>query len=94
MAGSLSNAKLFFSLAADNICVAPQWRGFAAVSQGVAGFGSRKMGKSTKEDIERSVEKSWIPDPVTGYYRPANRAAEIDVAELREILLKQKIRSQ
>ncbi|MCL7050089.1 hypothetical protein MKW94_013983 [Papaver nudicaule] len=32
---------------------------------------------------------SWVPDPVTGYYRPENHADEIDVAELREMLLKQ-----
>ncbi|WP_215650847.1 hypothetical protein [Dorea formicigenerans] len=52
------------------------------------------MGKSGAEEMGRSAENSWVPDPVTGYYRPANRAAEIDVAELREMLLKNKIRSQ
>nr|XP_029118777.1 late embryogenesis abundant protein Lea5 isoform X2 [Elaeis guineensis] len=30
---------------------------------------------------------SWVPDPVTGYYRPGNRRAEVDAAELRETLL-------
>lgn len=31
----------------------------------------------------------WIPDPVTGYYRPENASNEIDVAELREVLIRQ-----
>ncbi|KAG0452538.1 hypothetical protein HPP92_025202 [Vanilla planifolia] len=31
---------------------------------------------------------AWVPDPATGYYRPANRLHEIDPAELRRILLK------
>lgn len=33
---------------------------------------------------------SWVPDPVTGYYRPANRGDEVDVAELRNIHLNRK----
>ncbi|CAO2839745.1 unnamed protein product [Amaranthus hypochondriacus] len=96
MARSLSNAYVFFSVLADTLAMASQRRGFAAASQGVAGLtrGSGKIVKSTQEEIGRSAENSWIPDPVTGYYRPANRAAEIDVAELREMLLKRKIRSQ
>ncbi|XP_057535937.1 late embryogenis abundant protein 41-like [Amaranthus tricolor] len=96
MARSLSNAYVFFFVLTDTLSMASQRRGFAAASQGVAGLarGSGKIGKSTQEEIGRSAENSWIPDPVTGYYRPANRAAEIDVAELREMLLKRKIRSQ
>ncbi|KNA14821.1 hypothetical protein SOVF_103990 [Spinacia oleracea] len=92
MARSLSNAKVFFNLVAENVSIASQRRGYAAASQGVAGIGGSEK-KLTKEEIGRSAEKSWIPDPVTGYYRPANRAVEIDVAELREIFLKQKITS-
>ena len=71
-------------------------RGYAAASEGVAGMGrgSGRMGKAAQEEMAQAAENSWIPDPVTGYYRPANRANEIDVAELREILLKQKVRSQ
>lgn len=33
---------------------------------------------------------SWIPDPVTGYYRPANGAVEVDAADLRATLLRPK----
>lgn len=28
-------------------------------------------------------DASWVPDPVTGHYRPANRAASADPADLR-----------
>lgn len=39
---------------------------------------------------ETTKTTSWIPDPVTGYYRPENHAKEIDAAELRMMLLKNK----
>ena len=64
-------------------------RGYAAASQGVASASHGVMGKKAGEE---SAKKSWVPDPVTGYYRPENRADEIDVAELREMLLNNKIR--
>lgn len=28
------------------------------------------------------VEKSWVPDLVTGFYRPTNRLVEMNTAEL------------
>lgn len=77
-------------------------RGYAAASQGVASSAvkggsvaaarnSNLLKKSGEEKVVGSSEKvSWVPDPVTGYYRPENRADEIDVAELRSILLKNK----
>ncbi|KAL0925568.1 hypothetical protein M5K25_003918 [Dendrobium thyrsiflorum] len=33
---------------------------------------------------------AWMPDPVTGYYGPANRQKEIDAAEMRGRLLSRK----
>lgn len=39
-----------------------------------------------------SNKTSWVPDPVTGYYRPETHAKEIDAAELRNMLLKYKPR--
>ncbi|MCL7040292.1 hypothetical protein MKW94_018010 [Papaver nudicaule] len=45
---------------------------------------SSPAGGAVTDDVS-----SWVPDPVTGYYRPENHADEIDVAELREMLLKQ-----
>nr|ADP23916.1 late embryogenesis abundant protein [Sesuvium portulacastrum] len=97
MARSLSNAKVFVSLVSDNLSIVLNRRGYAAASQGVAGTvgrGTGRIGKAGKEEVGRGGENSWVPDPVTGYYRPANRPDEIDVAELREIFLKQKIRPQ
>ncbi|KAH7676598.1 Late embryogenesis abundant protein LEA-3 subgroup protein [Dioscorea alata] len=40
------------------------------------------------------VEESWVPDPVTGFYRPANRSVEMDAAELRQMLLSHKYSSR
>lgn len=49
------------------------------------------MMKKSGEEMAGSNEKvSWVPDPVTGYYRPDNGAKDIDVADLRALLLKNK----
>ena len=89
MARSFSNAKIFSAFAVDRVSIALSRRGYAAASQGVASASHSVMGKKSGEE---SAKKSWVPDPVTGYYRPENRADEIDVAELREMLLNNKIR--
>lgn len=47
-----------------------------------------------KKGQEDSGKTSWVPDPVTGYYRPENLAKEVDPAELREMLLKSKTGQQ
>ena len=43
-----------------------------------------------KEESERSTEKAavWIPDPVTGCYRPESNMDEMDAVDLRAKLLK------
>lgn len=46
--------------------------------------------KAAEEKAGPAHKVSWVPDPKTGYYRPDNSADEIDVAELRAVLLKQK----
>jgi hypothetical protein len=33
-------------------------------------------------------QRSWMPDPVTGYYIPEDHFGETDIAELRENILK------
>ncbi|KZV56591.1 hypothetical protein F511_09070 [Dorcoceras hygrometricum] len=43
-----------------------------------------------KKGAEEPSKISWVPDPVTGYYRPENQAKEMDAAELRAILIKDK----
>merc|ERR1712100_23028 len=101
MARSSLNAKLLSALA-DGVSVAINRRGYAAaaaqgaVSSAVRGGGGRsgivKQGEEKGAMKEGSETSSWAPDPVTGYYRPENSAAEIDVAELREMLLNQKTR--
>uniref|UniRef100_A0A453EMR4 Uncharacterized protein n=1 Tax=Aegilops tauschii subsp. strangulata TaxID=200361 RepID=A0A453EMR4_AEGTS len=40
-------------------------------------------GKAAREAEKAAADASWVPDPVTGYYRPANRAAGADPADLR-----------
>ncbi|GAB4841120.1 hypothetical protein Ancab_021863 [Ancistrocladus abbreviatus] len=97
MARSFATAKLLSALVVDNISLAFTRRGYAALaaaSQGVVsnlGRGaSGRIGKAAQDEMRPSAENSWVPDPITGYYRPGNGADEIDVAELREMLLKKK----
>ncbi|KAJ4776001.1 hypothetical protein LUZ62_060258 [Rhynchospora pubera] len=48
-----------------------------------------KAAAVARKRIARSADPHpWIPDPVTGCYRPANRTTvELDAAELRALLL-------
>nr|AGW45454.1 late embryogenesis abundant protein [Reaumuria trigyna] len=87
---SFSNAKLFSTLVIDNFSLAFSRRTYAAASQGMAMSNSSNLlrrGGGSSSTSTSSTEDSWVPDPVTGYYRPANHADDVDVAELREMLL-------
>ncbi|KAF3456240.1 hypothetical protein FNV43_RR00890 [Rhamnella rubrinervis] len=98
MALALSKAKLFI----DALSLSVSRRGYAAASQGSlsAGFGrggsrSGFMGKVEDKAVIKDnsgASTAWAPDPLTGYYRPANCATEIDPVELRQMLLNQKVR--
>ncbi|KAL1191779.1 Late embryogenis abundant protein 41 [Cardamine amara subsp. amara] len=72
-------------------------RSYVATSENATAAGFSKegstrvmVGKMEKRADQEAAESAWAPDPVTGYYRPSNHAAEIDPAELREMLLKNK----
>ncbi|KAG6606956.1 protein SENESCENCE-ASSOCIATED GENE 21, mitochondrial-like [Cucurbita moschata] len=82
MARSFSAVKIASALVSDGLSNTLFRRGYAAAApQSVAARIGAKTVKSTEKE-------SWVPDPVTGYYRPENCAAEIDAADLRAMLLK------
>ncbi|KDO71707.1 hypothetical protein CISIN_1g034332mg [Citrus sinensis] len=95
MARSLFKAKLLLAPVADGISLSIGRRGYAAAAP--LGTISR-TGIMEKNDLTPAVREdsgassAWAPDPITGYYRPENRAVEIDPAELREMLLNHKLR--
>ncbi|EHA8589086.1 Late embryogenesis abundant protein Lea5 [Cocos nucifera] len=100
MARALSNTTLIAALS-DGIALLASRRGYSSAAAAVAGRRSRtlveeKSAAAMKRDgglesaSSSSSSSSWVPDPVNGYYRPANRMAEIDPAELRAMLLKPK----
>ncbi|CAA2981348.1 SENESCENCE-ASSOCIATED GENE 21, mitochondrial-like [Olea europaea subsp. europaea] len=95
MARSFSNANIFSSLVANRISAAVNRRGYVAASS-QSGMSSSVRGEVSnvmlRKGEKESTKTSWVPDPVTGYYRPENQSKEIDAAESREILLKNKIR--
>ncbi|WVY95858.1 hypothetical protein V8G54_028009 [Vigna mungo] len=66
-----------------------KWHGFAAAAaatqsatRGGASIGGNMVPKSGEEKVRGGEKVSWVPDPVTGYYRPEN-TNEIDVADMR-----------
>ncbi|KAL9261633.1 Late embryogenesis abundant protein Lea5-like protein [Drosera capensis] len=94
MARSLFNAKLLSALVADNLSLALTRRGYAAASLGVSksgGVSGVTMGKEEEKSARKGVgEKSWVLDPVTGYYRPGNTTMEIDAVDLRNMMITNK----
>ncbi|KAB1202315.1 Indole-3-acetic acid-induced protein ARG2 [Morella rubra] len=97
MARSFSNAKLLSALVVDGVSNVISRRGYAASSQGIVaamargGAPASTMLKKPGNEVVGSTEKvAWVPDPVTGYYKPENRGEEIDVADLRALLLNNK----
>nr|GEW07428.1 hypothetical protein [Tanacetum cinerariifolium] len=71
-------------------------RGIATATQGsvsgrsVKGSGIAMMKKAT-EDSKKSTP--WVPDPVTGYYKPEGQTNQVDTADqIYELPLKQKNR--
>ncbi|CAO2162321.1 unnamed protein product [Urochloa humidicola] len=53
----------------------------------------RVMGKEVKTAAASPEKTPWVPDPVTGYYRPEGvpNPKELDAAELRAKLLPQSV---
>ncbi|KAM6565916.1 hypothetical protein CsatA_025044 [Cannabis sativa] len=102
MASSLSKSKLLINKALPLSNIISRM-GYAASSEGSVGVGLSKGGCMirNKKVEERPLNKylteeesasAWAPDPLTGYYRPGNRAVEIDPVELRQMLLNNKVR--
>ncbi|XP_076937048.1 protein SENESCENCE-ASSOCIATED GENE 21, mitochondrial-like [Bidens hawaiensis] len=88
----MASAKLIsISFIVDQLSFVATRRGYATATQGIVSRGSVvAMMKKASEESKKSTP--WVPDPVTGYYRPEGQTNEIDAAELREMLLKQKTR--
>ncbi|KAF7834512.1 late embryogenesis abundant protein Lea5 [Senna tora] len=95
MARSLSQSKRFAVLVSDSLKNRNNpllRRGFAAA---VSDNTTRNPMVGKLEDAsmsKKSSDPSWVPDPVTGYYRPINHGSEIDPAELRNMLLNHKMK--
>ncbi|KAI3749216.1 hypothetical protein L2E82_19823 [Cichorium intybus] len=93
MARSISNAKLLSSLLIDQVSVVAR-RGYAATSTGNVSGSLRGSGVAMMKKAGEESKKStpWVPDPVTGYYKPEGHKNQVDAADLRELFLKQKTR--
>ncbi|KAG6415287.1 hypothetical protein SASPL_122693 [Salvia splendens] len=87
MAGSFSNVKTVSSFIGNQISASLARRGYSAASQGVGSSGGRVVG-APNVMLKKGSESAWVPDPVTGYYRPESNAKEHDPAELRKMLIR------
>lgn len=76
-------------------------KGYAVAAAGGAALGGGRGGAAgqsnmmmilKKEGDESAPKSPWVPDSVTGYYRPENQENQIDAVELRRMLLKSNIR--
>ncbi|XP_020570691.1 late embryogenesis abundant protein Lea5-like [Phalaenopsis equestris] len=97
MARALSNGKILFSALFDGIVLSSR-----KFSSSVVAFSGKEMLKEKTVLITEmtksgsatadaaSAQMNWIPDPVTGYYRPANHLRDIDPAEQRQMFLNNK----
>ncbi|KAG0452537.1 hypothetical protein HPP92_024918 [Vanilla planifolia] len=94
MARFLRNGKPLIAFLSDGIGKpAVCRRGFSSAAEATGRNLEEKsvvmnVSKETATLTSDSPAVAWVPDPVTGYYRPANHLNEIDPAELRRILLK------
>ncbi|KAK9070056.1 hypothetical protein SSX86_010455 [Deinandra increscens subsp. villosa] len=92
MARSISSAKLLSSFVVDQISVASRRKyatGNVSGSLRGSGVAMRKNGGE-----EPKVSNPWVPDPVTGYYKPEDQSNQADQADRRDMLLKQKNHGQ
>ncbi|XP_030532826.1 protein SENESCENCE-ASSOCIATED GENE 21, mitochondrial-like [Rhodamnia argentea] len=103
MARSLLSAKLIFALAADAMSNTVARRGYSTAARGATPQVAKARG-ATRSRAAAAVKKtgeeekmarsdgqvSRAPDPRTGYYRPEDCIAEMDVAELLAELLREK----
>lgn len=85
MARSFSSAKALSSLITAKLST----RGFAAAaSSGGLSSSVRAGAPSVMLNKKEESKISWVPDPVTGYYRPENHVDA--AAEVREMLVNKK----
>ncbi|XP_004495942.1 indole-3-acetic acid-induced protein ARG2-like [Cicer arietinum] len=95
MARSFINVKAISVLVADGFSNSLTRRGYAAgatenARRGAATSMSGKMvpPKSGEDKVANSEKVAWVPDPVTGYYKPENtNPKEIDVGNPRATVL-------
>ncbi|XP_074356173.1 protein SENESCENCE-ASSOCIATED GENE 21, mitochondrial-like [Apium graveolens] len=87
---SLCNVKLISAFVVEQAYVASK-RGYASKSGSMMRSGGAMMSKKGGEEVAL-VNRSWGPDPVTGYYRPEGVTSQADAAEMQELLLNNKTR--
>ncbi|CAJ1961205.1 unnamed protein product [Sphenostylis stenocarpa] len=90
MARSFATVNTFSALLLNGFSNALTRRGYSVATRSATRGGVASIaGKTGEEKGASTYEVSWVPDPVTGYYKPEN-INEVDVADLRATLLGKK----
>ena len=89
MARTFCNAS-FATALSDCITVFANSRGYTTAAAAMTAGSRTAVEQKPVKGGAGDATTSWVPDPVTGYYRPANRLAETDAVDLRELLLTRK----
>ncbi|KAJ9543171.1 hypothetical protein OSB04_022878 [Centaurea solstitialis] len=91
----MASTKLISSFIVDQLSVVIARRGFAMAAHGSVSGTARGSGVAMMKkggDESKKSSTPWVPDPVTGYYKPEDQTNQLDAADLRELLLKNKTR--
>ncbi|XP_058740695.1 indole-3-acetic acid-induced protein ARG2-like [Vicia villosa] len=98
MARSFANIKVLSTIILDGFSNTLTRRGYSAATESatkgsVGSIGTKMGGTKLGEEKDASAYKAtWVPDPVTGYYKPEN-VKDIDVADLRAKLLRKNFKN-
>ncbi|KAJ0453636.1 putative Late embryogenesis abundant protein, LEA_3 subgroup [Helianthus annuus] len=87
----MANVKIISTLIADQLSLVVS-RGFTTTTQcslsGIVKASGIAMVKRGGEEPKKPTP--WVPDPVTGHYRPEDQTNQADAVDLRAMLLKTK----
>lgn len=89
MARNFNNVKAISALVADGFSNSIG-RGYATAATQNATRGVATSTKSGEDKVANANKVAWVPDPVTGYYKPEN-TNEVDVSDPRVTVLGKKI---
>ncbi|XP_078438259.1 uncharacterized protein LOC144708709 [Wolffia australiana] len=60
--------------------------GLRKTEEKATGSTKGKKMSSAAQSPAKEAARDWVPDPATGFYRPASGSVEVDAADLRRMM--------